>query len=81
MNSKKTKRLLSFVICVIIAVACVVGVYDGIAVATVGNKQFYEKGIATQHLRLLQMSVINSSIKSIRLLQLSRIFHLMCFTV
>ena len=48
MNSKKTKRLLSFVICVIIAVACVAGVYNGIAVATVGNKQFYEKGIATQ---------------------------------
>ena len=48
MNSKKTKRLLSFVICVIIAVACVAGVYNGIAVATVGNKQFYEKGIASQ---------------------------------
>ena len=48
MNSKKTKRLLSFVICVIIAVTCVAGVYNGIAVATVGNKQFYEKGIATQ---------------------------------
>lgn len=48
MNSKKTKKLLSFVICVIIAVVCVAGVYNGIAVATVGNKQFYEKGIASQ---------------------------------
>ncbi|WP_178668671.1 hypothetical protein [uncultured Eubacterium sp.] len=48
MNSKKSKKLLSFIICIIISVSCVAGVYNGISIATVGNKQFYEKGIATQ---------------------------------